>query len=65
LLVWADTLGAATIVARLEAIGREPDVAARAVTAGPGGASLSSKARFDPPASLRDMARDGRTFHAG
>ncbi len=55
LLVWADTLGAATIVARLEALAREPDVAAR-----PGG-----KARFDPPASLRDMARDGGTFHAG
>jgi 3-hydroxyacyl-CoA dehydrogenase len=54
LLVWADTLGAGTIVTRLEAIAREPDVAARA----------GGKARFEPPASLREMARDGRTFHS-
>jgi hypothetical protein len=52
--VWADTLGAGTIVTRLEAIAREPDVAAR----------VGGKARFEPPASLREMARDGRTFHS-
>jgi 3-hydroxyacyl-CoA dehydrogenase len=55
LLAWADTLGAATVVSKLEAIAREPDVAAR----------TGGKARFEPPPSLRDMARDSRTFHAG
>jgi 3-hydroxyacyl-CoA dehydrogenase/enoyl-CoA hydratase/3-hydroxybutyryl-CoA epimerase len=54
LLVWADTFGADTIVARLEAIMREPDVVARS----------GGRARFEPPASLREMARDGRTFHS-
>jgi 3-hydroxyacyl-CoA dehydrogenase/enoyl-CoA hydratase/3-hydroxybutyryl-CoA epimerase len=54
LLAFADTLGAASVAAKLDAIAREPDVAAR----------TGGRARFEPPPSLRDMARDSRTFHA-
>lgn len=53
LLAWADSIGARGIVAKLESIAREPDVATR-----PGGPE-----RFAPCELLRTLAESGRTFH--
>lgn len=53
LLAWADTLGAREIVTRLEALQREPDIAAR----------QGGRERFEPNALLCALARDGRRFH--
>ncbi len=53
LLAWADTLGTRAIAARLEAIAREPDVAAR--TGGP--------ERFQACGLLSRLAREDAKFH--
>jgi len=54
LLKYADTLGPETLVRRLDAIATAADVAAR-----PGG-----REKFTPCERLREMAREGRGFHA-
>lgn len=54
LLRWADALGAARVVEKLEAARAMPDVAARGPAA----------ARFDVPEIVRKLAREGRGFHA-
>lgn len=53
LLRWADTVGIRLIVAKLEQIAKEPDVASR-----PGG-----PARFAPCELLRELARTSGRFH--
>ena len=53
LLAWADTLGSREIVARLERIAGEADIAAR----------TGGKERFTPAASLKRMAASGARFH--
>jgi 3-hydroxyacyl-CoA dehydrogenase/enoyl-CoA hydratase/3-hydroxybutyryl-CoA epimerase len=53
LLAWADTLGAREIVARLERIAGEADIAAR----------TGGRERFTPAASLKRMALSGARFH--
>jgi 3-hydroxyacyl-CoA dehydrogenase len=51
---WADTLGAKELVARLERIAGEADIAAR----------TGGRERFTPAASLKRMAESGARFHA-
>jgi 3-hydroxyacyl-CoA dehydrogenase/enoyl-CoA hydratase/3-hydroxybutyryl-CoA epimerase len=53
LLAWADALGAREVVARLERIAGEADVAAR----------TGGRERFTPAASLKRMALLGERFH--
>ncbi len=53
LLAWADSLGAKELVARLERIAGEADIAAR----------TGGKERFTPAASLKRMAASGARFH--
>ena len=54
LCCWADTLGPKELVARLERIAGEADVAAR----------TGGRERFTPAASLKRMAVSGARFHA-
>ncbi|MDZ4772610.1 MAG: 3-hydroxyacyl-CoA dehydrogenase NAD-binding domain-containing protein [Planctomycetota bacterium] len=54
LLAWADTIGARAIVQNLEAIAREPDVAAR----------IGGPERFASCTLLARLARDDAKFHA-
>jgi len=53
LLSWADTLGPKELVARLERIAGEADIAAR----------TGGRERFTPAASLKRMAVSGARFH--
>lgn len=54
LLAWADSLGSQEVVARLERIAGEADVAAR----------LGGRERFTPAESLKRMSVSGARFHA-
>jgi 3-hydroxyacyl-CoA dehydrogenase/enoyl-CoA hydratase/3-hydroxybutyryl-CoA epimerase len=53
LLAWADALGTKELVARLERIAGEADIAAR----------TGGRERFSPSPSLKRMAQTGKRFH--